>query len=66
MMEGYFLKKMLKLTLSTACVFQVLSSKRTCIQLVCKNRRGGRREEGEMGVSEGFMGVIMESQWLAH
>lgn len=34
-----------------------------CVQ---EQTGGGRREEGEMGVSEGFMGVIMESQWLAH
>ncbi len=27
---------------------------------------GGMREEGGMGVSEGFMSVIMESQWLGH
>lgn len=56
---------------STACAFQVLPSKHTRACSLSarrqeREREPGRRGEGEMGVSEGFMGVIMESQWLGH
>lgn len=53
--------------LNRVCAFQVLSS---LVFSLCarweRTEGGGRREEGETGVSEGFMGVIMESQWQGH
>ena len=60
LMDGYFFRKTLKLTL-----LRVLSSKHMWIWLVCE-RDGEKEGEAETGASEGFMGVIMESQWLGH
>lgn len=53
------------------CAFWVPSSKHMWIPLVClwdgeSEEENRRREGGRDGASEGFMDVIMGSQWLGH
>lgn len=50
------------------CVFRVLPSNRIMFEMERERKGGGGGEGGgrEGGVGEGFMGVIMESQWLGH
>lgn len=64
-----FFKKTLKLALSSVSVSSFVIQ--TCGRCLCvrrkeRERKRGKKGGGEMGVLEGFMGVIMESQRLGH
>ena len=74
-MDDYFFRKTLTAFVCVSALW-VLSSKHMWIPLVClwdgeseeenRRREGGREGGGRDGASEGFMDVIMGSQWLGH